>query len=396
MNLWLILLPNLVLALGMAKIQPMDKVVQYPSPVDLTQRVQAELTQAPAGAKSGQLLSPDFPSSPEPRFNSDRLNEHLKRYLGQLAIAQHPPDILIVGSSRALQGVDPEVLEQALQTKGYRNVSVYNFGINGATAQVVDFLVRQLLTPDQLPRLILWADGARAFNSGRVDRTMEAIAASPGYKHLQAGIRPTSPPISRRTFPTCGDQELPLMAFRVVNSVQSCPFSFIPRFRQKSARSPRLTPRNPTILNERGFLPIASQFNPSIYYQNHPRIPGRYDGDYQNFDLAGSQAIATANLLKFTQAQNIPLIFVNLPLTPHYLDSARLESETQFQHHLQQWQKQGLIVANLLDPQKFADLQQPHYFQDPSHINRYGAADVSRQLAQTSQIPWSRLKARPQ
>ena len=34
---------------------------------------------------------------------------------------------------------------------GYENADIFNFGINGATAQVVDMVLRQVLEPDQLP-----------------------------------------------------------------------------------------------------------------------------------------------------------------------------------------------------------------------------------------------------
>uniref|UniRef100_A0ACD5GW23 Uncharacterized protein n=1 Tax=Desertifilum tharense IPPAS B-1220 TaxID=1781255 RepID=A0ACD5GW23_9CYAN len=54
--------------------------------------------------------------------------------------------MLIVGSSRALRGIDPVALREALAAQGYADVSVYNFGVNGATAQVVDLIVRRILT----------------------------------------------------------------------------------------------------------------------------------------------------------------------------------------------------------------------------------------------------------
>ena len=43
-------------------------------------------------------------------------------------------------------------------------------------------LIRQVLEPSELPKLIIWADGSRAFNSGREDVTFKAIAASKAYK----------------------------------------------------------------------------------------------------------------------------------------------------------------------------------------------------------------------
>lgn len=48
-------------------------------------------------------------------FSSDLLDEQLELYLSYVA-AVGPPDVLIVGSSRALQGVDPKQLKQSLMS----------------------------------------------------------------------------------------------------------------------------------------------------------------------------------------------------------------------------------------------------------------------------------------
>ncbi|MEG5173672.1 hypothetical protein [Microcoleus sp. B3-D7] len=122
-------------------------------------------------------------------FSSDLLNEQLELYLSYVA-AVGPPDVLIVGSSRALQGVDPKQLKQSLAQRGSPSLKVFNFSVNGATAQVVDFQLRRLLKPEHLPQMIVWADGVRAFNSGRDDRTFNSIVDSEGSQLLAAGIRP--------------------------------------------------------------------------------------------------------------------------------------------------------------------------------------------------------------
>ncbi|MFE4104706.1 hypothetical protein ACFVKH_00355, partial [Almyronema epifaneia S1] len=101
-----------------------------------------------------------------PTLGSQILDEQLAGYFSYMA-AVGVPDVLIVGSSRALQGVDPQALQQALSDRGYAEAKVFNLGINGATAQVVNFVLQRLLTPEQLPKLILWAGGSRAFNSSR-------------------------------------------------------------------------------------------------------------------------------------------------------------------------------------------------------------------------------------
>ncbi|HEY9805685.1 MAG TPA: hypothetical protein V6D04_03905, partial [Candidatus Obscuribacterales bacterium] len=85
--------------------------------------------------------------SPYATFNSRQLDEKLALYYQRLA-ESGPPDVLIIGSSRALRGVDPAALQKALATQGYSGLSVFNFGVNGATAQVVDVILRQVLTPE--------------------------------------------------------------------------------------------------------------------------------------------------------------------------------------------------------------------------------------------------------
>ncbi|MCY7335332.1 MAG: hypothetical protein LH613_03810 [Chamaesiphon sp.] len=134
-------------------------------------------------ALEARHLTANSTTSLQLSFNNSLIEQKLAQY--QLRCLQHGvPDVLVVGSSRALRGINPQVLRRSLIERGYPNPQIYNFGINGATAQVVDSILRQLLTPQQLPKLVIWADGARAFNSGQIDRTYETIASSDRYRQL--------------------------------------------------------------------------------------------------------------------------------------------------------------------------------------------------------------------
>ncbi|MEG4419669.1 hypothetical protein QUA70_13960 [Microcoleus sp. LAD1_D5] len=135
-------------------------------------------------------------------FSSDLLNEQLELYLSYVA-AVGPPDVLIVGSSRALQGVDPKQLKQSLTQRGRPGLKIFNFSVNGATAQVVDFQLRRLLKPGHLPQMIIWADGVRGFNSGRDDRTFNSIVDSEGSQLLALGLRPELPSDEPNVIPLC-------------------------------------------------------------------------------------------------------------------------------------------------------------------------------------------------
>lgn len=286
-----------------------------------------------------------------PALGSNILDEQLSTYYSYVA-ALGPPDILIVGSSRALQGIDPQALEQSLAALGHPGLRVYNFGVNGATAQVVSFLMRQLLGPDLLPRMVIWAEGSRGFNSGRLDRTFAEILASPGYATVQGG------------------QQLTLPA------------------------PPAPSPEQGTIpaspITSQGFLKVNDQFNPAQYYQAFPRVRGAYDDAYRYFRLDGVQRLSLEAVVAFLQERRIPLVFINLPLSNDYLDPARLRHEREFQAFLETHHRTGgMVVIDLLEQWRW----QSHFFADPSHINLYGARKLAGLIADHPRFP--RLSPEP-
>jgi hypothetical protein len=357
------------------------------------------------------LLLPDYPT-----FNSQRLDQQLESYARYLATSGIP-DVLIVGSSRSLQGVDPVALETALADQGYPGIKIYNFSINGATAKVIDLIVRRILTPEQLPRLILWADGSRAFNSGRVDITYNGIATSEGYKRLATGVRPianlepveTSPelhaicfdlpksiPTKKVTLPS--SEMLDTLVSEVVRQSYTnfvCEQSWALEHVEPDPTTSTVnitTSPSPTVngLETAGFQPVAMRFDPATYYQQFPRVSGQYDSNYVPFQLPGEQMNATIAIARYMRHQQIPLVFVNLPLTQEYLDPVRQNYEQQFQQHMQQLASQeGFIYRDLL----WRWATENGFFADPSHLNRYGAEAVSMQLALDPVIPWAILQA---
>lgn len=384
---------------------------------------EAENSPTPEKAKAAKAAILASARSPNPSFNNPLLDEKLALYQQRL-IQDGPPDILIIGSSRALRGVDPIALQDALAAQGYRDLEVFNFAVNGATAQVVDLIIRRVLTPEQLPKLIIWADGARAFNSGREDATYNAIAASEGYQHLQAGTFPTwvagkqGENRSSQTAKSSNAQDdkriKPLAAlnagYQSINqwlekSFGNVSLTYPQRDQLKSRLRDRFVslvqlPRfSPVQTNEDpekslsleeaidfdGFLPLSIRFNPATYYKKHPRVTGDYDGDYQSFQLKGEQDTALDALLQFTKAHEVEIAFVNLPLTKDYLDPTRTEYEEKFQRYMRSDAMQkGLIFRDYSE----LLLTKPDFFSDPSHLNRYGAYKVSNHLAQDPLIPW--------
>lgn len=355
-----------------------------------------------------------------PSFNSPQLDEQLARYQDYIVQEKRPPDILIVGSSRALRGIDPTVLEKALADVGYPGLKVFNFGVNGATAQVVELIVRHILPPEQLPQLVIVADGVRALNSGRSDRTYEALTASPGYQQIAQGTFR----IPTRQLEGASDFQQTLMTLQELSQTPSTTLKqiqqwFDQQFVEISASYPRrdqlkqyllavvnnqslVTPRqelpdlpapedNPTQetpkIHRNGFLPLSIQFDPETYYQKYAQVSGYYDSDYQSFELDGVQMNALKKLIEYVQSQQVEIVFVNMPLTQEYLDSVRTAYEEKFLNYMKTVEAEtGLTFVNLADQW----LNTYDYFSDPSHLNEYGAAAVAEQLAEKSQISWPR------
>ena len=363
---------------------------QNPSPLSLPAAQPSSKGAAPPSNRLVPLRAlPPAASS----FNSQQFDQQLQRYL-QFVAEVGQPDILIIGSSRALQGIDPIVLQQTLIRRGYPKLSIFNFGINGATAQVEDLLLRQILTPDQLPRFILWGDGVRAFNGGRIDTTYNRAIASPGYQLLTVGIRPTllagtssivhpCAAVSRKPFADTFMYSLP--SFNVALLFESA-------LRQqnlcwealKMLLSPEPTKLEPSTIAKlqeaMGFQSASDQFKPTQYFQRYPQVQGKYDADYRDFTLDGKQAEAFTSVVTLAKTYQIPLVFVNLPLTQIYLDETRMGNEKQFHAYLERFARSH--------PLRVYDLgqrwpTQTDYFTDPSHLNRYGAAAVAAELGKS-------------
>ena len=388
----------------------------------------ARIPELPVNAMGHRFTAnEDYPS-----FNNQLLDQKMELLQAHL-LKQGVPDILIVGSSRALRGIDPLVLKHQLKRLGYPDLQILNVAVNGATAQVVDFQLRQLIPPDYLPQLIIWADGARAFNSGRTDITYNAIRTSEAYQNIALGelppllmplqtdeTKPSVDPNPKQAAPkkipppaqwngiladyfasgsSVYEQRDRLKQWIVATARLSLPQGAMTTEIQAQENQEPLSmdPTDPEFstladapqgegqVDEQGFVSLSTRFSPATYYQKYARVSGDYDRDYENFRTDGDQQTALEAVLDYSQSQGIPVVFVNLPLTREYLDPIRWDYEQEFQSDLYQLQAEGkLLLRNLVDlwPDALDN------FSDPSHLNRYGAESVSLHLAEDPLIPW--------
>lgn len=397
------LLATFFAAFPPAVVAKTEGIPAAPSETSELQHSVSALQKTANGQNSDRLNRTETrPLDKFPTFNSEQLDQQLRRY-AKFVATYGVPDVLIVGSSRSFQGIDPLILQQSLAQQGYSGLKVFNFGINGATAQVVNWLLQDLLPADHLPRLIIWGDGTRAFNSGRIDHTFNKIVTSHGHQLLSFGIRPELPAPKRLDLgQICMNNLMPLLSSPFTSS-QSLnkslsEVSFKSLFCQQSlqaliqqAVTATFKPLQSDFTSETlGFRVVNTQFTPATYFQRYPRVPGQFDADYRNFNLEGQQAAAFQAAIRFANQHQVPLVFVNLPLTEAYLDSTRKVYEKQFQVYMQalarsrQW--------TFIDLTSQQDLKQNRYFEDPSHINRYGAAAIATEISKKLIRPLSTIQ----
>jgi len=155
--------------------------VRQPSPV-------------PANGLRSQPLQQPRPAlrtdnAPFPSLGQPQLDRQLRRYLTYLETIGRP-DIVIVGGQGATQGVDPLALQASLSDRGYDDLNVFNWGLSNSSAQTTEWLLTELLTVQQLPKLVIWAEASPAFNGDLPDLAFARIQASPGQRLLAEGGRP--------------------------------------------------------------------------------------------------------------------------------------------------------------------------------------------------------------
>ena len=351
----------------------------------------------------GNFAEKGITNKPALNFNIALFNEKLALIDWQITNKQRSPEVLIVGSSRALRGIEPSTLEKALINNGYKGISVFNLGIDGATAKVVNLQITQILSRPQLPRMIIWADGLRAFNSNRNDPTYDEITASNGYKQVQENLRNKGTnldPLSTNGVIATKSASPIAQAIDIIFATsskrQEVRTSLVKNFDRNThmlSNSEALIaanmPSTVTALDSKGFVAFDVIFDPNTYFQKFPQVPGDYDLDYRNFETKGTQFEAFANVVDFCRRNNIELLVVNMPLHSSYLDAIRSRYEATFNHRMEELsRREGFTYLDLTQSIQ----NQAELFSDPSHLNKQGAIAIAQKLAQNPKIRWQSLK----
>ena len=255
----------------------------------------------------------------------------------------------------------------------------------------------------QLPRLIIWADGLRAFNSGRTDLTYDEIAASTGYKQLQETLKNNGSNPELISINNTSDAKALNSVTQAINTLfatstkrQEIRASVVKSFDRNThmlsnseALLASTMPSTATALDSKGFVAFDVTFDPNIYFRKFSQVPGDYDLDYRNFEPSGAQFDAFANVVDFCRRNNIELLVVNMPLHATYLDGIRTRYEATFNRRMEELAlREGFTYLDISQSIQ----NQAELFSDPSHLNKQGAIAIAQMLAQNPKIRWQSLK----
>lgn len=110
----------------------------------------------------------------------------LEKYVG----AHGGVDVIVIGNSAALMGIDPDALEKWYQQAGGGSIRVFNFGVEGVALESASE-IGQLLIQEYQPKAILFAGGIENFNPLAGTAASKAILDTGWMRYKMGQFSPT-------------------------------------------------------------------------------------------------------------------------------------------------------------------------------------------------------------
>lgn len=295
---------------------------------------------------------------PQVEQNQIQLFAHLRR--------PEPEDVLVIGSSRVLEGIDPNLITEILSYRPERPVETVRLPVQGMRAWTLTEILRELVAPRPPRDLLVVALEARYFYF-LPDETARPL----GFQMLAS----TEDLFTTDLTALDVDQlrELSLAPLRGVRAPWVLPEILLGR-----------TDEYVRYLHETRGLP-AVNFKPlgrrefELARALRDEIAER-DASFESLELRGFDVDTFLGVLDELAALPCPVVFVRLPVA--------IEFDLDQRRQLGAFQRR--VVEPVLargfeyhDLNVFGQLRQPGLFENPSHLNDRGRELASRILALT-------------
>lgn len=297
------------------------------------------------------------PSLPEP--NNFPHNNMEAKYSQMIDIAARGEDVAVafVGSSPVDDGFDPEIFNRSSDGLTSFNASIPG----GVSTKAWRWWTNEVILPVLKPEVVVIGVSSVDVNSGHPDRFWGPLTTSGGYRDVQSARDGGSVQRITRFL----EQNVAVLRYR---SVLRNPVQLIADFGADRPEALVVGPYG-------GKLPI-----PDVQYNNsEARLTGLREAFLRTFQLDGPNLDELVGLIEDLEAQSIPVLVVNMPVTEDYI-RIHPGGESEYQEYVA-----TLASISRSHGSEFVDLGQSglptDLFEDPFHLNADGAEILSTELA---------------
>lgn len=324
------------------------------------------------------------------------------RRLQQCEALGHALDVLYLGSSHTMYGIDAQRIDNQLQTQTGARTLGCNVGMLGSTFEQDYYMLKRYLEDGNTPKVVvetLWEWNLNVNAQPRADTSGEHVMQDFTLANLgdlstlrshftgQDGSHNLGTFVASKTIPLYGDRAGLLHALCGKNTVGPCGKNIDP-----------LAPGTQSIYSgsdSRGWVAIRtaglSQMSASELKAAATGRWGYFGQQLNNFTIGGQQPGYLARLVSLAQAHGVKLEFVLTPLHPSYYQF--FSGPNAWPQVVAYWRQ----FAAAHDVPLYDDSHASGYtaadFADPQHLTASGAAKFSGLLA--AQVVGPALAASP-
>lgn len=318
----------------------------------------------------------------------------------------HVPDVLFVGSSRVVYGVDPSIVDSTVATNTGRTLLSCNVGMFGSTFEQDYYTVKRLIEDGFAPKVLV--EDLREYNlnvnaASPADTTgspfaqflsltdlSDASALQPDFERQPYRGITTSDYVLGKLLPMYGERVAIYHDVCNGSSVGPCSFKFAgtdPVSAQRYAES-----------DQYGWVSLGSRSIGSFTGAKRTAYEAEtrqvYSPEVRNFLIGGHQSDWLAKLVALAQQHHVQVVLASSPL--HSWFFSYFPSPDDWPSIVNYWsvfaQQHGVTYLDASQLPTFTDAD----WWDPEHLNSAGAKAYSAWLATQAVIPTlSGTAARP-
>lgn len=294
--------------------------------------------------------------------------------VGRMALYHHaaaPLDVLLMGSSRVQCDLSPSLMMNRAGAVYSQTVSILNLGLAGGTPQSNYWLLKNVVSTEKQPKLIIYGTSEYEFNpnGGRIPPSNYSDELATLADYSQAFPEPSLHIDWQLSFLV----GRPWHLFRYRTTLHDMLLDAT-----SDTGDPTGAP------DPYGFLPLNHEMRPidvrklQTVYQG----PG---GHLQNYTVVGYLATRFEEFLRLAQSRGIAVVVINMPITKVHESWLSPADYAAYRAYLRA--TAARYGVPFFDYDDHSLWQEPGDFADTNHMNRVGAKKLSNMVSKDVLLP---------